>query len=175
MSDKNPQPDLLGDIQDNLTRQGYKLSPKAAEVFMQPFLFSKENDYDVYTDSYLYGLIRANSIAIAVFENLGVDPLALRREAQRSLTEGPESWSTYGGANAYDENEWLMEHVLKFASSSERKVIRSSDILCSLMSYCQSAARHGEEMFFTSIIEGQGLSLRRIRSELRRLRRLRFC
>src|SRR5215469_16445926 len=163
---------LLADIERNLSTQGYALSPKAADVFLQTLTFSQENDYDTYTDNYLYGLLQADSIAVAVFENLGVDPFEVRETAAKSLARGlVESWSTYGGANTYDQNGWLMEHVLKSASSARRKVIRSGDILCGLVSHCQASAKQGETLYFQVIIEQHGLTLKRVQSELRKVRR----
>jgi hypothetical protein len=91
--------DLLRDIDKNLRRRGMKLSEKAREVFAATFQKSLELNCDLFSDAFLYGLLRSNSIAVPVFENLGINLLGLRNSSVASLTSSPgDPW--------YDSEAW---------------------------------------------------------------------
>jgi hypothetical protein len=75
------------------------LSEKAREVFAATFQKSLELNCDLFSDAFLYGLIRANSIAVPIFENLGINLIGLRNSSVASLTSSPgDPW--------YDSPNW---------------------------------------------------------------------
>lgn len=193
MKHKNPYI-LVKDIEENLSHQGFVLSEKAREVFAATFAKSIEINKDVYSESYLYGLVWSNSIAIPVFENLGLNVIGLRNMAIKSLRTSPtDDWDEIAGAETFSKNYWFLQHCIRRAKNQKRSVIYSSDIVAALVQVALDVLDEQELVkqdisrirtsvssdasesymfgsFFHMIIDQKNLSLSMLEKEIKKIR-----
>lgn len=184
--------ELLHDIEHRLAANGLSLSEKATEVFATTFAKSIALNTDVYSDSYLYGVIRSQSIAVPVFENLQLNVLGLRNTAVHSLkTTGIDKWDEITHPESYSKNSWLITPCVRRAHKEGRSQIFSSDILLSLIQHSlqvlshdfgtssasqrkrllQDSSSYGDYgNFFHMILNNKGVTLENLESEVRKIR-----
>lgn len=170
--------ELMEHIVSIMSQGGYKLSEKAFEAILSALRMSRERNVFVFGESFLYGILNSRSIAIAVFENLDINPLSLERDALQSFDEF-DSLDEWGSLKKEDLSNNLsvggyFSEFVASAQSDSRKTVYSSDILRGLITYSEQITERDGPNYATvcyQLVTDYALSSKDVKRELRKLKR----
>jgi len=110
------------------------------------------------TEHILLGLIKEGSgVAALVLKQLGVDPVNVRREAERLIASGPEK-VTIGKLPQTPRATQVLEYAIQEAVDLNHNYVGSEHILLGLLRETEGVAAH--------VLNNLGVSLDRTRSEI---------